>query len=128
MVNSSSTQSEINRTSGPKMPTRKAPPGVIHLEMGEAYDSPTNSSTNTKDEVIPEGMREEEEATCKYLSNNFKERPRKMNWKEVDVPIWLKESQSYKNGEWKVLVNKRENGTTDWVSCSLIQIWARIAN
>ena len=51
-----------------------------------------------------------------------------MHWKEVDVPILLKELKSHKNGEWKVLVNKRENGMTDWVSCSLIQLGARIAN
>ncbi|XP_044973302.1 uncharacterized protein LOC123440821 isoform X2 [Hordeum vulgare subsp. vulgare] len=112
MVNSSSTQSE--RTSGLNIPTRKSPPAVIHFEMGEAYDSPTKSSSNTKDEVVHEGMREEEEATCKYSSNNLKKKPTKMNWKEVDVPTWLKEFKSYKNGEWKVLVNKRENGTTDW--------------
>ena len=109
-------------------PLDESPPVVIHLEMGEAYDSPTNSSTNTKDEVIHEGMREEEEPTSKYLSNNLMKKPRKMHWEEVYVPIWLKELKSYKIGDWKVLVNKRENGTTDWVSCSLIQIWARIAN
>ena len=62
------------------------------------------------------------------MSNNLKKKPRKMHWKEVYVPIWLKELKSYKNGEWKVLVNKRENGMTDWVSSSPIQIWARIAN
>ena len=39
-------------------PLDENPPVVIHLEMGEAYDSPTNSSTNTKDEMIHEGMRE----------------------------------------------------------------------
>ena len=75
--------------------------------MGDAYDSLTNSSTNTKDEGIHQGMREEEEPTSKYLSNNLKKRPRKMHWEEVDVAIWLKELKSYKNGEWKVLVNKR---------------------
>ena len=75
--------------------------------MEDAYDSLTNSSTNPKDQVIHQGMTEEEEPTSKYLSNNLKKRPRKMHWEEVDVAIWLKELKSYKNGEWKVLVNKR---------------------
>ena len=112
MVNSAGSRTQSERTSGSKIPSMKASPGVIHLEMGGDYESPTNSSKNTKDE-----------ATSNYLSNNL-EKPRKMKWKEVDVPAWLQELNSFKEGDWKVLVNKRENGRTDWVSRSPIQTWA----
>uniref|UniRef100_A0A453GIE0 Uncharacterized protein n=1 Tax=Aegilops tauschii subsp. strangulata TaxID=200361 RepID=A0A453GIE0_AEGTS len=60
MVNSVGSRTQSERTSGSKIPSMKASPGVIHLEMGGDYESPTNSSKNTKDET-----------TSNYLSNNL---------------------------------------------------------
>ena len=48
--------------------------------MGEAYDSLNNLSTNTKDEVVHEGMREEEEPTSKYLSDKLKKNALERGW------------------------------------------------
>ncbi|XP_044973304.1 uncharacterized protein LOC123440822 [Hordeum vulgare subsp. vulgare] len=96
----SRTQSE--GSTGSKTSSMEAPPAVIHFEMGGMNESPTNWSKNTKDD-----------ATSKDLSNNIKGKPKKMDWKEVDVPSWLQELKSYNDGDWKVLVN-RQNGRNDW--------------